>query len=62
MAASALTLHQGGAEAVFEEHPTEIARKALMAAVEIETPDWAAVLQRFASALPHRVPIRKEVV
>lgn len=29
-----LTLHQGDAQAEFEEHPTEIARRALMAAAE----------------------------
>ncbi len=31
-----LTLHQGDAEASFVEHPTEVARKALMAAAEVE--------------------------
>jgi len=50
----ALTLHLGDAEASFEEHPIEIARKALIAAAELESPDWSAVMLRFASALPPR--------
>jgi hypothetical protein len=52
-----LTVIGGGGERTFEEHPTEIARRALMAAAEVETPEWAAVVLRFASALPHRGPL-----
>ena len=58
--APALTLHHGDRQAQYVEHPTEVARKALLAAAEVETPDWASVLQRVASALPHRPAIMKE--
>jgi len=51
--APALTLHHGDQQAQYVEHPTEVARKALMAAAEVETADWA-------SALPHRPAIMKE--
>jgi hypothetical protein len=57
--APALTLHQGDQQAVYVEHPTEVARRALMAAAEVETFDWAQILQRVASALPHRPAIMK---
>jgi hypothetical protein len=50
----ALTLHHGEAERTFEEHPIEVARKALLDAAETEGSDWAGVMLRFASALPHR--------
>jgi hypothetical protein len=52
-----LTLHHGAAEQAFTEHPTEIARKALIAAADLEAGPWAEVLRRFASTLPHRGPI-----
>jgi len=35
--APALTLHHGDLEAEYVEHPTEVARKALIAAAEVET-------------------------
>jgi hypothetical protein len=57
--APALTLHQGDQQAEYVEHPTETARKALMAAAEVETSAWAGILQRVASALPHRPTIMK---
>lgn len=57
--APALTLHHGDQQAEYVEHPTEIARKALMAAAEVETLDWANILQRVASSLPHRPAIMK---
>jgi hypothetical protein len=53
-----LTLHHGDARAEYVLHPTETARRALMAAAEIEQPDWAAVLRRVAVALPRRAPIK----
>jgi hypothetical protein len=48
------TLINGDEQTAFEEHPIETARKALTAAAEIEGPDWAGVMLRFASALPER--------
>ncbi len=54
-----LTLHQGGAEASFTVHPTEVARRALMAAARIESPHLADHLRRFAETLPARGPILK---
>jgi hypothetical protein len=54
-----LTLHQGDNRAEYTEHPIEIARKALMAAADVERDDWSGVLRRFASALPERGPILK---
>jgi hypothetical protein len=50
----ALTLHQGEAERTFEQHPTETARKALIAAAEVEEPRFADQLRRFAAAFPAR--------
>lgn len=47
-----LTLHHGDAEAVFTEHPTEAARRALMEAATVESPRWAIVMMDFARALP----------
>jgi hypothetical protein len=41
-------------EVVPAEHPIETARRALMAAAHLESPEWAAILVRFASALPPR--------
>jgi hypothetical protein len=48
------TLHQGGATQTFEEHPVEVARKALLAAAEVESSRWSGILLRFAEALPER--------
>jgi hypothetical protein len=54
-----LTLMQGDAEQAFIEHPIETARKALMAAADLEPEDWAARFRRVAAALPSRASIRK---
>ncbi len=63
--ATTLTLHQGQAEAAFQEHPTEVARRALREAAQFEwesgTDDgmqWAGILTRFVNVLPHREPVR----
>jgi hypothetical protein len=54
-----LTVIGGGDQsASFEEHLTEAARRALLAAAEIENDDWAAIIRRFASALPRRAPVK----
>ena len=37
------------------QHPTEVARQALMAAADVESEELASALRRFARALPHRV-------
>ena len=52
-----LTLHQGGNKRELVEHPTETARKALLAAAEVEEPVFADRLMRFADAFPERAPI-----
>jgi len=52
-----LTLKQGGSETSFTEHPIEVARRALIAAAEVEEPVLAASLRRVAAALPHRRPL-----
>ncbi len=49
-----LTLIDGNAQQAYEEHPVEVARRALMAAADLESPDWAARFRRVAAALPHR--------
>ena len=55
------TLMQGDAEQAFEEHPTEVARKALMAAAEVEIGRWPGLLREAAANLPDRPAIiRKE--
>jgi hypothetical protein len=51
-----LTLIEGDAVAEFSEHPTEVARRALFDAANVETPEWSALVLRFASALPDRRP------
>ena len=56
----ALTLHQGDAQAEFEGHPTEVARRWLMKAAEIEVGWVSETMRRFAAALPRRGPIRKD--
>lgn len=55
---SVLTLHKGDAKASFVEHPTETARKALMAAARVENGRLADQLCRFAETLPARRPIQ----
>jgi hypothetical protein len=57
---TSLTVHEGTQSASFDEHPTEVARRALIAAAAVESDDWAAVLRRFASALPRRGPLRQQ--
>jgi hypothetical protein len=57
--APVLTLYQGEAKREFVEHPTEIARKALIAAALIETPVLADHCRRFAATLPERRAIPK---
>ncbi len=61
-----LTLHHGEAEAIFTEHPIEIARRALLEAAELESQsggalaeEWMYTLKRIAKALPHREPITR---
>lgn len=58
--APSLTLHQGEQEQVFSAHPTELARRALIVAAAVETPEWGRILHRVASALPHREPLSHE--
>jgi hypothetical protein len=57
------TLHQGDAEQTFVEHPTETARRALVAAADVETAWLAEELRRLAWALPNRaaMPCRHQV-
>jgi hypothetical protein len=52
-----LTVIHGNEQRTFEEHPNEVARKALMAAADVEEPLLAAALRRVALALPHRGPL-----
>jgi hypothetical protein len=54
-----LTLHHGDSAREFAEHPTEAARKALIAAAEVEDGVWPALLLRAASALPCRAPLAR---
>ena len=64
-----LTLHQGECAQEYAEHPIEIARRAIIAAADLETAQahetddanraashlaWASAMARFASALPNR--------
>jgi hypothetical protein len=49
-----LTLIEGDEQRTFTEHPMETAKRALLAAAELEGDDWAAVCRRIASALPDR--------
>jgi hypothetical protein len=55
--APTLTLHQGEKTREFIEHPTETARKALLAAADYETGRWPELLRRVASELPSRESI-----
>jgi hypothetical protein len=57
--APVLTVHDGEAQASFTEHPTEAARKALMAAAVVETPALASALRRVAMSLPRRAAIAR---
>ena len=57
--APTLTLHHGDAEAVYIEHPIEVARKALMAAADVEDDEWRSLLRRVALSLPRRAPVRR---
>jgi hypothetical protein len=54
----ALTLYQGDNHQEYEEHPTEVARRALIAAADLEDGLLASHLRRFALTLPARLPIR----
>jgi hypothetical protein len=58
--APTLTLHQGDAQVAYVEHPTEVARRAMLAAAEFETGRWPELFRRFADALPERPPIKRE--
>lgn len=53
------TLHQGDAEASFGEHPTEIARQALIDAAEVEGYPLADQMLRFAATLPERAQLAR---
>lgn len=58
--APALTLHHGDQQAEYVEHPTETARKALLAAARVEHGSRLADhLRRFAETLPDRPAIMK---
>ncbi len=57
--APVLTLHHGQRQAVYADHPTVAARKALEAAAAVEGGEWAAVMLRFAHTLPDRPPITR---
>lgn len=52
--APVLTLHQNDAEQQFEEHPTEVARRALMAAAAVEEGLLALAMRQAAQSLPRR--------
>lgn len=55
-----LTLHQGdGLRADYTEHPIEVARKALIAAAEMESGRWPDLLRQTASLLPERSRIMR---
>jgi len=58
--APTLILHQGDAQAEYVEHPTEVARKALMAAAEIESGRWPELIRNAARLLPDRRSILKK--
>lgn len=52
-------LHHGGAERAFSDHPTEVARRALITAAEVEDAEWRPLILRAASALPYRAPLAR---
>jgi len=56
--APVLKLHQGDRSAEYEEHPTEIARRALMAAADAEDGLLALSMMQAAQSLPRRDKIR----
>ena len=56
--APTLTLHHGDAQASFAEHPTEVARQALIAAARVEDGRLADQMIRFAATFPERRPAR----
>jgi hypothetical protein len=55
--ATKLKLHQGDNTAEFEEHPTEVARRALRAAAEVEQGLLSLSMLQAAESLPKRDPI-----
>jgi hypothetical protein len=57
--APTLTLHQGDQRAEYVEHPIEMARRALLAAAELESGRWPELLRGTARNLPERGPIMK---
>lgn len=56
--APVLTLHQGENKQEYVEHPIEVARRALLAAAELEGGHLDRC-RRIAELLPRRGPIRK---
>jgi hypothetical protein len=60
--APALTLHHGNQQAEYVEHPTEVARKALLDAARVERGRLADQMRRFAENLADRPPAGEEVV
>jgi hypothetical protein len=59
---SALTLHHGDQQAMYVEHPTETARKALLDATQIESLRLADQMRRFADTLPDRRTVGEEIL
>ena len=55
------TLHHGERSATFQEHPVEVARRALLAAADLENEagPWAGLMRRVASSLPDRERLRR---
>ena len=48
----ALTLHQGGAQQTYVEHPINTAKRYLLAAADLQDELWATSLRRVAGLLP----------
>jgi hypothetical protein len=57
--AAALTLHHGDQQANYVEHPMEVARKALLAAADLEAGEWSFACRGIAELLPDRPAIMK---
>jgi hypothetical protein len=57
--APALTLHHGDQQAEYIEHPTERARRALMAAADVEDDSLALAMRLAARSLPRRERIMR---
>jgi len=57
--AAALTLRQGDHRAEYVEHPMEVARKALLAAADLEAGEWSCACRGIAELLPDRSAIMK---